>query len=78
MGLVKELSYTPASERRSKLFEHPVKVQCDLITDMCMRENLQWVFNMQTDQINQFEQDIRREENASEYIYRDQAQEMKA
>ena len=53
-------------------------MQCDLITDMCMRENLQWVFNMQTDQINQFEQDIRREENASEYIYRDQAQEMKA
>ena len=54
-AVVKELSYSPASERCSKLFERPVKIQCDLLTDMCARENLQWVFNMQLDQISQFE-----------------------
>ena len=54
-AVVKELSYSPASERRSKLFERPVRIQCDLLSDMTARENLQLVFNMQPDHINQLE-----------------------
>ena len=79
MPLIKELIYIPVSERKSKLFEMPVHVTNDLISDLYVKENLHWVLNMSYNDIKRLEESIRREyEDSQNTIVRDSDYESKA
>lgn len=69
--ILKELIYSPVSERKSKLFELPVRITNDLVTDLCVRENLRWVLNMSYPDINGLEENIKREGESHQSISRD-------
>ena len=43
--VLQELFHMPATEKVCKVFEDPVQVQCDLISEMLVREELELVLN---------------------------------
>ena len=65
----------PVSEKRSKLFESPVYVRNDLISDLYVKENLHWVLNMSKENIKDLELDLQRQSkessNAEQAVIRD-------
>ena len=56
----------PISEKKSKLFESPVLIMNDLITDLYIKENLHWVLNMSKENIKDLELDLQRESRESQ------------
>ena len=55
----------PVSEKKSKLFEAPVYVTSDLISDLYVKENLHWVLNMSHNNIKDLELNLQRESRES-------------